>query len=58
MLADFPRYSAKLNYYASVKEVEPIKEIIKTVRNIKAKVGAAPSKRVTLFVKTENKKAD
>ncbi len=57
MLADFPRYSAKYNYPASVKDIEPIKEIIKCVRNIKAKVGAAPSKKVTLYVKTENKKA-
>ena len=56
MLADFPRYSAKFNYSSSVKEIEPIKEIIKTIRNIKAKLGAAPSKRVTLYVKTENKK--
>ena len=38
------------------KEVEPIKEIIKCVRNVKAQVGAAPSKKVTLYVKTENKK--
>ena len=56
MLADFPRYSAKFNYSSSVKEIEPIKEIIKTIRNIKAKLGAAPSKKVTLYVKTENKK--
>ena len=56
MLADFPRYNAKLNYYSSVKEVEPIKEIIKCVRNVKAQVGAVPSKKVTLYVKTENKK--
>ncbi len=56
MLADFPRYNAKLNYYASVKEIEPVKEIIKCVRNVKAQVGAVPSKKVTLYVKTENKK--
>ena len=56
MLADFPRYNAKLNYRTSEKEIEPIKEIIKCVRNVKAKVGAAPSKKVTLYVKTENKK--
>ena len=56
MLADFPRYNAKLNYSAS-KDIEPIKEIIKCVRNIKATVGAAPSKKVTLFVITQNKKA-
>ncbi len=56
MLSDFPRYNSKLNYSASVKDIEPVKEIIKTVRNIKAKVGAAPSKKVTLYVKTENEK--
>jgi valyl-tRNA synthetase len=53
MLAEFPRYNAKLNYAQSVKDIEPIKEIIKTVRNIKVQVGAAPSKKVQLFVKTE-----
>ena len=57
MLADFPRYNAKLNYPTSVKEIEPVKEIIKCVRNVKAKLGAAPSKKVTLYVKTENKKS-
>lgn len=56
MLAEFPRYNSKLNYSASAKEIEPVKEIIKTVRNVKAKTGAAPSKKVKLFVKTENKK--
>ncbi len=56
MLADFPRYNAKLNYPASVKDIEPVKEIIKCVRNVKVQVGAVPSKKVALFVKTENKK--
>ncbi len=56
MLADFPRYSAKFNFTASVKDIEPVKEIIKCIRNVKAKTGAAPSKKVTLYVKTENKK--
>jgi valyl-tRNA synthetase len=37
-------------------EIEPVKEIIKCVRNVKVQVGAAPSKKVTLYVKTENKK--
>ncbi len=57
MLAEFPRYNSKLNYTLSVKELEPVKEIIKNIRNIKAKTGAAPSKKVSLFVKTENKKS-
>ena len=56
IIANFPRYNAKNNYSTSVRDIEPIKDVIKNVRNIKAKVGAAPSKKVTLYVKTENKK--
>ncbi|MBR5899977.1 MAG: valine--tRNA ligase [Clostridia bacterium] len=56
MLSDFPRYSNKLNFFASTKEIEYVKEVIKNIRNIKAKLGAAPSKKVNLFVKTENGK--
>ena len=56
MLSEFPRYNAKLNYSANAKELESVKEIIKTIRNVKAQIGAAPSKKVNLFVKTENKK--
>ncbi len=57
MLSSFPRYNAKRTFASSVREIEPIKDIIKIVRNIKVKMGAAPSKKVSLFVKTENKKA-
>ncbi|MBO5927235.1 MAG: valine--tRNA ligase, partial [Clostridia bacterium] len=56
MLAEYPRYNSKFNYSTSVKEVEPVKDIIKAIRNIKVKVGAAPSKKVALYVKTDNKK--
>ncbi len=56
MLAEFPRYNAKQNYFASAREIEAVKEIIKSIRNIKVQTGAAPSKRVALYVKTENKK--
>jgi len=56
MLADFPRYNARLNYSTSVKDIEPVKEIIKCIRNVKVQVGAAPSKKVKLYVKTENVK--
>ncbi len=56
MLEEFPRYNNKLNFFASAKEVERIKEVIKNIRNIKAKVGAAPSKKVNLFVATETPK--
>ena len=57
MLKDFPRYNTKLNFSSVSKEIDFIKEIIKNVRNVKLKVGCAPSKKVTLYIKTENKKA-
>ena len=56
IVSNFPRYNSKNNYSTSVRDIEPIKDIIKNVRNIKAKVGAAPSKKVKLYVMTENKK--
>lgn len=56
MVTDFPRYNSKSNYSAAVKEIDFVKEIIKTVRNIKAKAEAAPSKKVTLYIRTENVK--
>ena len=53
MLSEFPKYDAKCNYSVAVNEVEMVKEIIKTVRNVKAKTGAAPSKKITLYISTE-----
>ncbi len=54
MVSDFPRYNTKLNYFSAFKEIESVKEVIKLVRNVKAKAGAAPSKRVTLYAIAEN----
>lgn len=53
MLSAFPKYDTKSNYSVAVSEIEMVKEIIKTVRNVKAKTGAAPSKKITLYVATE-----
>ncbi len=57
MVADFPRYNSRLKYAACVKDVEVVKEVIKSIRNIKVTVGAAPSKKVKLYVKTDDKRA-
>lgn len=56
MVSEFPRYNARLNYTSAFKEIEEVKDVIKIIRNVKSKVGAAPSKRVTLYVITENVK--
>ncbi|MBQ6979971.1 MAG: valine--tRNA ligase [Clostridia bacterium] len=57
MLSEFPKYETKQNYSVAVSEIETVKEIIKTVRNVKAKTGAAPSKKITLYVSTEKQSA-
>ncbi len=57
MVEEFPRYNSKGNYPKAVKDIEPIKEIIKAVRTIKVNVGAAPSKKVPLYVLSENANA-
>ena len=56
MISEYPRYDTKLNFSVAVSELETVKEIIKSVRNIKSKVGAAPSKKIKLYVSTENSK--
>ncbi len=53
MVQDFPRYNSRGNYPKAVKDVEPVMEIIKAVRNVKATVNAAPSKKVKLYVKSD-----
>ena len=55
MLQDYPRYNSKLVYSKASKDITLIMDIIRNVRNIKATLGAAPSKKVTLFMVTENK---
>ena len=56
MTSSFPKYNAKNNYSQAVKEIAVITDTIRTVRNIKLQSGAIPSKRVSLYIKTENKK--
>lgn len=57
MLEEYPRYDAKKNYASASNDINTVKEIIKTVRNIKVTYGAAPSKKVNLYVKTDKKSA-
>lgn len=56
MVSEYPRYNAKMAYKKEAKAFEGIMEIIKTVRNIKTNVGCAPSKKVDLYVVSENAK--
>ena len=56
MIADYPRYNAKYAYKKEAKAFEGIKEMIQAVRAAKTEVGCAPSKRVDLYLITENKR--
>ena len=57
MLTEFPKYNSKHNYKKERIALEGIIEIIKGIRNIRLEVGAVPSKRVKIYIKTENEKA-
>ncbi len=57
MVSDFPKYNSKLVYRKERAATEKIMDIIKSVRNIKAETGAAPSAKVDMLVVTTNKKA-
>jgi valyl-tRNA synthetase len=52
MVSAFPKYNSKHAYKKEARNMEAVMEIIKTVRNIKVQVGAAPSKKVQLNVLT------
>ena len=56
MVSQFPKYNARRAYRKEAENMEIVMEIIKTVRNIKAQVGAAPSRKVPLYVVSESAK--
>ncbi len=56
MVADYPRYNAKLAYKKEAKAFEGIIDLIKTVRAMKVAVNCPPSKKVRLFLVSEAKR--
>ncbi|MBO4262741.1 MAG: class I tRNA ligase family protein, partial [Clostridia bacterium] len=56
MVSDFPKYNPRNNYKKERTQTELVMEMIKSVRNIKAETGAAPSVKVDLYVVTDNRK--
>ena len=56
MLAEYPRYNSKFTYRKDKAEAETVMEIIKGLRNLRAEVNAPMSKKIDLFVVTDNKK--
>ncbi|MBQ5926611.1 MAG: valine--tRNA ligase [Clostridia bacterium] len=55
MVAPFPRYNSKMAYKKEAKAFEGVMEIIKAVRGMKKAVDCPPSKKVELYIVSENK---
>ncbi len=53
MIAEWPKYVDAANYEKEENEIEIIKEIIKGVRNLRANMNVAPSKKVNMIFVTE-----
>ena len=51
--ASWPEYNDALGYDEAIFRIETAKNIIKAVRNIRAEADAAPSRRVSLIIRTE-----
>ncbi len=54
--AEYPRYNTKLSYKKEAKTFEGIIDLIKAVRAMKTEVGCPPSRKVRLFLVTEQKR--
>jgi len=55
MLAKYPAHCKKFAYVKDFERFENVKEIIRSVRNLRAETGAAPSKKLTLYIITAEK---
>ena len=56
MVADYPRYNSKLAYKKEAATFEGVMEVIKAIREVKVETGCAPSKKVNVYIVTENKR--
>ena len=54
MLTSYPTYDASLYFEKEKAEFEAVMDIIKGIRNIRAEMSVAPSKRIHITVKTQN----
>ena len=50
MISDWPQYSELLVFEKEERAVETIKEAVRGIRNIRAEMNVAPSKKAKVFV--------
>ena len=56
MVSDYPRYNSKFAFRKDRAAAETVMEIIKGIRNLRAQVNAPMSKKIDIFVVTEDEK--
>ncbi|MCT4612878.1 MAG: valine--tRNA ligase [Clostridia bacterium] len=54
LFAAWPEYKEENNFEAIEKEIELMKEAVRSIRNMKAEMNVAPSKKISIDVVTEN----
>lgn len=54
MLSKWPQYSEEFNFADDEKAIELMKEAIKSIRNIRAEMNVAPSKKANVIVVSDN----
>ena len=54
MISEWPVYTEKMVFGIEEKAVETIKEAVRNIRNIRAEMNVAPSKKAKVFVVSEN----
>ena len=55
MISEWPKYSAENEYKEEQANIELVKEIIKSVRNIRANMNVVPSRKASLIFVTDKK---
>ena len=55
MISDYPAVDEKLNFNKEEKDLELVKEIITGVRNLRANMNVAPSKKASMIFVTDKK---
>ncbi|MBR0381154.1 MAG: valine--tRNA ligase [Eubacterium sp.] len=54
MISDWPVYDSEASFPSEEKEVESIKNAVRSIRNIRAEMNVAPSRKATVYIVSEN----
>ena len=57
MISEYPEYDPKLDFPADEEHMQAVTEAIRAIRNRRAEMNVAPSKKAAVFIVTDNKEA-